>query len=117
MPYSDGRQYTKYLKNKCLESTLPSDHHHKHGCSDCPDEEEGCDDCGCCPVGLVAVFDENGKQITCLSPADAELYNTNNTKCTPGFVKLYQNNTSPATFLGCVSESEYATLYATVNPS
>lgn len=116
MAYSDGRQYTKYLKNKCLESTLPGDLP-TSGCSDCGDSNGSCDDCGCCPVGLVAVYDENNQHIACLSPDDAEQYNTNNTKCQPGFVKLYKNTPTPAVFLGCVSESEYAALYATVNPS
>jgi hypothetical protein len=62
------------------------------------------------------VYDGEGNKLGCLTPADADEYNSNNRTCAEGFLALYDKATDPPTFLGCVSESEYATIYATVNP-
>lgn len=105
MAYDPSTAYAKYLKKKCVEET----------CSDCSDGCSGCSDtseCSCCPAGLVAVVDENGKAAGCLTPNDAALYNAEK-PCQPGYAKLYV--TATETFLGCVSESEFAALYAAVN--
>lgn len=108
MAYNDQQVYAKYLQKKCLEE------------SSCTCEKEcSCskDDCGCCPVGLVALEDADGKYIACVTPQDAETYITNLKEiCKPGFAALYKDG-SPDVFLGCVSEANYAELYAIVNPA
>lgn len=111
MPYDEQQKYMKFLKKKCHEH----DHSNNEGCEGCGG---GCDEnneCTCCPVGLVAVYDDQGKHQACLTPNDAELYNKNSFRCQDGYVKLYQIGT-PNEFLGCVSEAEFATLYPIVNP-
>ena len=101
----DPTAYAKYLKN-----TITS------GCSDCNESTTGCDDkCSCCPAGLVAVYDANGVHAGCLTPPDAEEFNTAK-DCAQGFVKLYKEGVTPQ-FLGCVSQDEFAALYAAVNPA
>lgn len=95
------------------------------GCGKKHDSQEDCDECnktpcdddkkcGCCPPGLVSVFDDNDEFVGCLTPNDAELYMTNTLKCNDGFLKLFV--TSTGEFLGCVSASDYETLYPIVNP-
>lgn len=71
--------------------------------------------CQCCQDGLVAVYNSDGKYIGCLTPADAQEYNTNNVYCTQGFLALYKAG-SPATFIGCVSQDDFLTLYQALNP-
>jgi hypothetical protein len=103
--YTDQQQYAKFQnKSKC------SEHGHSDGCG-CKES----DDCGCCPPGLVAVPDADGKNVACLTPNDAELYNKNTFMCKPGYIKLVRNSTGEV--LGCVSESEYIALNASVNPA
>lgn len=105
MPYSDNKTYAKYLKEKCIQEESDC------GCSDnCNDNE-----CSCCPPGLVAVYDTNGVHQGCLTPGDAELFHASTFTCKDGYVKLYKNGETPV-FLGCVSETEFAELYAAVNP-
>lgn len=99
--------------------------HHDHpkgcGCEECKcgckDKGCGCEDkeCGCCPPGLVSVFGPDGKHAGCLTPNDAELFMKNSSECDNGYAKLFNNSTGQ--FLGCVSETQFAALYATVNPS
>lgn len=111
MPYTDQKEYRKFLKGKCSES----EHSHDSECSDC----QGCDDkekCTCCPVGLVAVYDDEGRHKACVTPEDAELMYTNTFVCSDGYVKLFKEGT-PSEFLGCVPSNEFAALYAAVNPS
>ena len=104
MAYDPSTAYAKYLKKKCTENCSGC----SEGCTDCKEDSE----CSCCPAGLIAIVDENGKQAGCLTPNDAALYNADK-PCQPGYVKLYK--TSTETFLGCVSESEFAALYEAVN--
>lgn len=105
--YTDQQQYIKFLKNKtCAE------HGHPEGC-DC--HKEGDENCGCCPPGLIAIYDDSQHQIACLTPNDAELYKKNILTCNDGYVKLIVVSTGE--FLGCVSEDEFATLYPIVNPA
>lgn len=108
MPYTDQKEYRKFLKGKCVE---------KEGEPDCGCTE-GCDDkekCTCCPVGLVAVFDDEGRHKACVTPEDAELMHTNTFTCSDGYVKLFRNGVTQE-FLGCVPSDEFAALYAAVNP-
>lgn len=109
MPYDDNQTtYAKYLQKKCMESSSCS-------CSgSCTCKSSKSEDCGCCPAGLVSVEGPDGKHIACLTPNDAELYNTNNRSCLPGYVMLFKEGT-PDVFLGCVKETEFAALYAAVN--
>ena len=107
MVYQESKDYAKYLQSKITSGC-------SEGCSDC--NESSSDDCGCCPPGLIAVFDGEGNRLGCLTPSDAEAYNAANRTCAEGYLALYKESTTPPTFLGCVSESEYAALYAAVNP-
>lgn len=50
-------------------------------------------DCGCCPIGTVAVTDECGKHIGCLSPNDAQLLKISQHIPTEGYVKLFHPTT------------------------
>lgn len=104
--YTDQQQYLKFLKNKAISECtgLPG-----CGCQKCCPVDE----CGCCPAGLVAVYDDKSKQLACLTPNDAELYQKNTIVCQDGFVKVIVTATS--TFLGCVSESNFVTIYTAVN--
>lgn len=108
MAYEDSQVYAKYLSSGCGSSTSSS------GCSECGESTSECSDC--CPAGLVSVKDENGAHVGCLTPTDAQEYYTNVRRCQPGYAALIKNDATPV-FLGCVSESEFATLYATVNPA
>ena len=75
-------------------------------CEDCEPKE----DCGCCPPGLVAVY-ECDKHVGCLTPSDAAQYNDDRAKCGEGYVKAYHPTTGR--FLGCVSPADYPSI---VNP-
>lgn len=108
MAYENAQVYAKYLKNKITGGCS--------GCSDCNGTTSDCpEECSCCPPGLVAIYNSDGKHEGCLTPADADLHNES-APCAAGFVKLYKNGT-PNTFLGCVGQDEFAALYAAVNPA
>lgn len=49
--------------------------------------------CGCCPVGTVAVTDDCGKHIGCLSPNDAQLLKISQHIPIEGYVKLFHPTT------------------------
>ena len=104
MAYEDSQVYNKYLSEP---SSSQSD---DCGCSGSSSK------CSCCPPGLIAVYNTDGVHLGCLTPADAEEYNTNNKSCKEGFVALYKNGT-PNVFLGCVSEDTFQALYEAVNPA
>lgn len=108
MPYTDQKEYRKFLKGECIKKEGESD----CGCNDCSEDSE----CSCCPTGLVAIYDDKGQHQGCLTPNDAELWYKSNFTCIDGYVKLYKNDTIPE-FLGCVPSSEFAALYAAVNPA
>lgn len=103
MAYEDNQVYAKYLAEEIKS---------EGGCSEC----EGASKCGCCPIGLVAVYNTDGVQVACLTPADAQEYETNNKSCKEGFIALYKNSVDPPLFMGCVSEDSFETLYPIVNP-
>jgi hypothetical protein len=104
MAYESNQVYAKYLSTGSSSDS---------GCSDCNGNSSS-EECSCCPPGLVAVFDENGVAQGCLTPSDAELWMASR-PCKDGYVKLYKNSPTE-TFLGCVSQEEFAALYAAVNP-
>jgi len=86
---------------------------HKHeDCEECQCQED--DDCSCCPPGLVAVFDDKGNNLGCLTPNDAELYAKNTYTCDDGYVKVIK--TSDGTFYGCVAAADFIAINAAVNP-
>lgn len=103
MAYTDQKEYRKFLQSKCNE----------HDESDCGCKDDD-DKCSCCPTGLVAVYDDKGIHLGCLTPNDAEMYHAANFTCQDGYVKLINNGTNE--FLGCVPSNEYADIYAIVNP-
>jgi hypothetical protein len=105
--YEDKTVYAKYLK-----ASLSSSH---SGCSECSDHSSN-DYCECCPPGLVEVKDVDGNRVGCLTPSDADQYNSNNRTCQQGYLPLYKEGETPE-FRGCVSESVFAELYAVLNPS
>lgn len=102
--YTDQQQYIKFLHKKACQE-------HSSECG-CEDKEKPI--CGCCPAGLVSVYDDKSQQLACLTPNDAELFKKNTLTCQDGYVKLIV--TATGEFLGCVSEAKYAELYAIVNP-
>lgn len=102
--YTDQQDYLKFLHNKACK---------EHDDCDCEKKCEG-EECGCCPPGLIATYDDKGQHLACLTPNDAELYKKNTLTCQDGYVKLIV--TSTGEFLGCVSQEEFADLYAVVNP-
>lgn len=109
MAYQESIVYAKYLASKINEESSSD-----CGCNDCSNSTSD-SKCSCCPPGLVAVYNVDGVNIGCLTPADADEYNTNNRSCKEGYVALYKNGT-PNEFLGCVASDQFAALYAAVNP-
>lgn len=102
--YTDPKEYIKFLTEKCKQESSDCE-----GCSeDCSDDK-----CSCCPPGLVAIYDENNNHVGCLTPGDAELYQKNTFKCEDGYVKLIKTTTGD--FLGCISESEFVTIFNAIN--
>lgn len=120
--YDDPRVYIKYNRNKrkkdeCDCDEKKNDHEEDCDCGECK-KSCGCEekkDCGCCPSGLVAVYDDNDELVGCLTPNDAELYMKNTIKCQDGFGKLFKVSTGE--FLGCFTAADIVTLYALINPA
>lgn len=104
--YTNQQEYIKFLTTQAAAETSPCD-----GCSESPCNSP---DCGCCPPGLVSVYDDKSQQLACLTPNDAELFKKNTMVCQDGYLKLYNNETME--FLGCVSEENFAALNESVNP-
>lgn len=107
MAYTDPKEYMKFQGNEGC-----GDKHHHSPCEGCPDQEQKC---SCCPPGLVAVYDDKGNHLSCLTANDAEQFQKNTFTCQDGYVKLFRNQTGE--FLGCVSEGEFTTMYNAVNPT
>jgi hypothetical protein len=102
MAYDNQQTYNKYRASNCG----CTGEKHEHGC--------GCkkdDKCGCCPTGLVAVEDNNGNNIACLSPNDAQEYMANTFRCPDGYIRVLN---SDGKFVACLSPSEYAEYIAAV---
>lgn len=104
--YTDQQNYIKYnLDNKSKEDCGCGG-----SCGECSHKEEKC---GCCPVGMVGVYDDKGQFISCMTPNDAELYKKNTMSCQDGYVMLINNTTGEK--LGCVPSDEYADLNNDIN--
>ncbi len=79
---------------------------------------EGCDDkitakkCGCCPPGLVSVYEPDGCHAGCLTPKDAMTYNKYTAPCQNGYIKYFS---STGAFLGCIEEEELLTILKSQN--
>jgi hypothetical protein len=106
MPYDSTQGYMKFQKKNCCGDESCDGNCDK--CKECEDE------CSCCPPGLVAIYNDQGVHVGCVTPNDAELYQKNTFTCKDGYVKLFRN--ADGAFLGCVSETEFATLYPIINP-
>lgn len=104
--YTEQQEYIKYNQKK------KHDHSSDCGCNECSGSSE---DCGCCPVGMVAQYDDKGQFLGCLTPNDAELYKKNSLVCQDGFIKLIRNEDGE--FMGCVSEENFHDIYVVINGS
>ncbi|PHS05095.1 MAG: hypothetical protein COA88_12805 [Kordia sp.] len=83
---------------------------------DCGDGDCGSsDDCGCCPPGLVAVYDCKGTHAGCLTPNDAAVYNNSLETCAEGFLKFFHPITGE--YMGCATPEEISTLSAQLDPA
>jgi hypothetical protein len=103
MAYDPSNTYAKYLLKKSGST----------GCSGCSESNSECNDCSCCPPGLVAVYDDKGNHAGCLTPNDAELFVQNSFVCQDGYIRLTK---ADGTFLGCVSQDQWANMWQVVNP-
>jgi len=104
MAYDESNVYAKYLTGSSSSSS-------SSGCSECNESTSECSDC--CPPGLIAIQNPDGTHAGCVTPNDAEQYNLAK-PCANGYVKVVV--VSDSTVLGCVSETEFAAIYAAVNP-
>lgn len=90
--YSTYQEYAKFLKKKC--------EHEDHEHCGCKTEK-----CGCCDPGLVAVEDNAGTHIGCLTPNDAKIFMSTTFKCPDGYIKVVDSVTG--NFIGCLTPDEY----------
>ena len=72
-------------------------------------------DCGCCPVGTVAVTDDCGKHVGCLSPNDAQLLKISQHIPIEGYVKLFHPTTG--IYLGDVTPTYAIEFMAAIDSS
>ena len=98
MAYTSSQDYAKYLVKKHSSSQSES------GWSSCGESSES--ECGCCPPGLVNVYDVEGNPQGCITPNDAELLFKNTIKCESGHIKVIDVD---GNFLGCFTPTEFAT--------
>lgn len=109
MAFDSPTAYAKYLQSQLSSSSS--------GCSGCSESSSETDWCKCCPPGLVEYKDGQGNRLACVTPADLqELMTAIPIQCGEGYVALYKEGATPL-FRGCVSESEFAELYAALNPA
>lgn len=87
---------------------------HQEGCGD-GDCNSCNDDCGCCPPGLVAVYDCKGAHAGCLTPNDAAVYNNSQESCAEGYVKLFHPINGE--YMGCVTPEDASILIAQLDPA
>lgn len=71
-------------------------------CSSC------CTDGASCPVGHVAIYDENQSFAGCVTPQEATIYNNDKVQCSAGYGKLIDPNSGE--FIGCVLASDLSAL-------
>ncbi len=70
--------------------------------------------CECCPVGYVAIYDECGKFAGCVTPLEAKDYNNTKKSCAEGYVHLEHPVTGDS--VGCVPVADVATVIAALTP-
>ena len=70
-------------------------------CSSC------CTDGASCPVGHVAIYDENQSFAGCVTPQEATIYNNDKVQCSAGYAKLIDPNSGE--FLACMLVGDLAT--------
>lgn len=61
-----------------------------------------------CPVGSVAIYDENNLFAGCVTPQEATTYNNDKVQCSAGYSKLIDPNSGE--FLACVVASDLSSL-------
>lgn len=71
--------------------------------------------CGCCPPGLVALTDDCGKHIACVTPNDAAVYKITKHIPATGYIKLF--NPTTGDYLGDVTPSQGIEIMAAINPA
>jgi hypothetical protein len=93
--YDNSSVYNKYASD--CESCGSSDS------SSC-----GCNtsssDCGCCPVGTVAIYDDCGKHLGCLTPTDADKFVNAKLEVPEGYVKVFHPTTGD--YLGALPPAQ-----------
>ncbi|MHA1166302.1 MAG: hypothetical protein ACTSRU_00660 [Candidatus Hodarchaeales archaeon] len=80
--YDNQTSYTKFQSDCNCGAESSSDC--TCGCST--------DECSCCPIGTVAVYNEDGTHKGCLSPNDAEIFEVGTHVPTTGYVKVIDSN-------------------------
>lgn len=70
-------------------------------CSSC------CTDGSSCPVGHVAIYDENQQFAGCVTPQEATTYNNDKVQCSAGYAKLIDPNSGE--FLACMLVADLST--------
>lgn len=101
MAFGENSIYNKFRAKEC-----GCEDKSKCSCKDSCKEDE----CGCCPVGLVAVEDNGGKHIACLTPADAQEYMKTTYRCPDGYIRVTDEDTGD--FIACLSPADFATYRA-----
>jgi len=71
--------------------------------------------CGCCPPGLVALLDDCGKHIACVTPNDAAVYKITKHIPATGYIKLF--NPTTGDYLGDLTPSQALEIMAAINPA
>lgn len=97
MAYDNQSTYNKFGTGCSTDDKTSSG-----SCSSC-----GCnpsENCSCCPVGTVGVYNDEGEHVGCLSPNDAEIYNNGIIEPDNGYVKIIDPTTGK--FLGNAPVSE-----------
>lgn len=69
------------------------------------------DDCGCCPVGLVGSYDEQGNFLGCVTPTDYACLEVEGVVPPQGYQKVYSTGDSTGTFIGIMSNADALAYY------
>jgi len=83
----------------------------KYTMSDCCNE---INECECCPVGYVGIYDECGKFAGCVTPQEAKDYNNTKKECAVGYVKVEHPVTGD--YVGCIAPADVPALIAALTP-
>lgn len=71
--------------------------------------------CGCCPPGLVALLDDCGKHIACVTPNDAAVYKLTKHIPPTGYIKTF--NPTTGDYLGDLTPQQAIEIMAAINPA